>query len=360
MKRRGDGVTVALASIVERRCLCFGLHESQGIWEQSTHVCLDKPEFDEDVVVSSLKGIELGALKPKEKVSKKFFIKSLQTGNRTIHAKVTYTVDVQASNKNITCTCQNEETITLSTVTPFDVSFKLLSMKFETIEAVQTDELFLLMPELNCTSPWPIQLESSAIDLSAFVKTADEEIVSQLTGVCLKKFESASECICLNPLSCIQPTISLGSYTVHWKRKRDDFLDLPYVSTSVPLPTVKIEHIPMSVELRLSAFGSVKTLLPIVYRLHNKTPYPQEMEVTMEASDTFMFSGNKQIHFRILPGSDYLLTYNLFPLVSGHLMLPRIHVNMLRYPGTMDSIMQKMLPTHIFIKPLGKSLIIPA
>ena len=57
---------------------------------------------------------------------------------------------------------------------------------------------------------------------------------------------------------------------------------------------VNIVHIPVSVELKLPAYGSVKTLLPICYVIYNRTPFPQEVEVTMEASDSFMFSGNKQ------------------------------------------------------------------
>ena len=57
-----------------------------------------------------------------------------------------------------------------------------------------------------------------------------------------------------------------------------------------------------------------------------------------------------QVHFRVLPGKPYEITYNLFPLVAGHVTLPKLHLNMLRFPGKMDSVIQKMLPTHIFIK----------
>lgn len=42
--------------------------------------------------------------------------------------------------------------------------------------------------------------------------------------------------------------------------------------------------------------------------------------------------------------------YNLFPLMAGHLLLPKLSVNMVRYPGTIDPIVQKMLPSHVFIK----------
>ena len=76
--------------------------------------------------------------------------------------------------------------------------------------------------------------------------------------------------------------------------------DHPYVSTTFPLPTVTTEYIPVSMELKLPAYGSVKTLLPLCYVIHNRTPYPQEMEVTMDANDNFMFAGNKQVYPAIL------------------------------------------------------------
>ena len=67
------------------------------------------------------------------------------------------------------------------------------------------------------------------------------------------------------------------------------------MTTLFSLPMVNIVHIPVSVELKLPAFGSVKTLLSICYIVYNRTPFPQEIEITMEASDSFMFSGNKQV-----------------------------------------------------------------
>ncbi|KAH9492652.1 THO complex subunit 2 [Bulinus truncatus] len=59
-------------------------------------------------------------------------------------------------------------------------------------------------------------------------------------------------------------------------------------------------------------------------------------------------------HFRVLPSQEYKLYYNFFPLVAGQVTLPRLHLEMIRYPGTMDDIINKMLPTHIFIRPIGK------
>ena len=87
--------------------------------------------------------------------------------------------------------------------------------------------------------------------------------------------------------------IAKKSNNLFCRADHDD--DIPFVNTSFPLPLVNTEHVPISIELKLPAFGRVKDLLPICYVIHNRTPYPQEMEVAMEANDSFMFSGNKQV-----------------------------------------------------------------
>lgn len=170
----------------------------------------------------------------------------------------------------------------------------------------------------------------------------------------LNKSECASECFCLRTINPAPTAVSLGTYAVSWRRKTDE--DIPYVDTIFPLPSVDTEFIPLSVDLRLPAFGGVKSLLPLSYIFQNRTPYPQELEVAMDTNDCFMFSGNKQFHFRVLPGVPYELKYNLFPLVAGHVNLPKLNFTLIGYPDPIDPVLQKMLPTHIFIKPCGKVL----
>lgn len=323
--------------------------------DKSTHLSLDHPEFD-GRVISHLSFIDFGSLEKEAVRSKSVFVKCLQTGSKLITFQVEYNIDVEAKGHVIPCACVKSEVINLATVSAFEVSVKLMNMKFETIEAIQAEEPFLLMPELKCTSPWAVDIQDSDLQLTPCIEKADET-ESQLHGICLKKSECAAECFCLTSMNTIQTSVSLGSYVLHWKRHKSEsvgVLDHPSVTTLFSLPTVTIEHIPLSVELRLPAYGNMKCLLPICYMIHNRTGYPQEVEVNMEASDSFMFSGNKQVHFRLLPGKVYEMTYNLFPLVAGHVALPKMHLNMLRFPGTMDPIVQKMLPSHVFIKPLGK------
>jgi len=46
------------------------------------------------------------------------------------------------------------------------------------------------------------------------------------------------------------------------------------------------------------------------------------------------------------------MTYNLFPLVAGHILLPKLHLAMPANlnSSVLDKMILKKLPTHIFIK----------
>lgn len=45
----------------------------------------------------------------------------------------------------------------------------------------------------------------------------------------------------------------------------------------------------------LPSFGRVRESLPVRYHLQNKTNLVQDVEVSVEPSDAFMFSGLKQV-----------------------------------------------------------------
>ncbi len=47
--------------------------------------------------------------------------------------------------------------------------------------------------------------------------------------------------------------------------------------------------------LELPSFGRVRESLPVRYHLENRTGLVQEVEISVEPSDAFMFSGLKQV-----------------------------------------------------------------
>lgn len=54
----------------------------------------------------------------------------------------------------------------------------------------------------------------------------------------------------------------------------------------------------------LPSFGRVRESLPVKYHLQNKTNLVQDVEISVEPSDAFMFSGLKQVQF-----ISYLVAY---------------------------------------------------
>ncbi|XP_077995405.1 trafficking protein particle complex subunit 11-like [Glandiceps talaboti] len=345
---------------IDNLSISAGLKEGQDTTlESSTHVFLDEVTVG-SVAPPRIKSVSLGSLQANERIEKKLYVRALQTGSRFISIKTIYQVNVDVSHEQqisqVQCTCYKEESIVIETVLPYDVSVKLASLKFETVEHVHSEEPFLLMIDIKCTSPWPITIETSHLTLSNEVNSMDETLESQLTSVSLKLNEGASECFCLvAPASHQQGTVPIGHYSIKWKRTSYDG-SLPSIQTILALPSVMVENIPLFIETSIPSHGRVRSPLPVEYTVYNKTPMVQEIEAGMEPSEAFMFSGHKQVCFRVLPSNSQVLNYNLYPLVPGHVKLPRLHINMPRYPGVADDLGGRMLPTHIFIKPQGKEL----
>ena len=49
----------------------------------------------------------------------------------------------------------------------------------------------------------------------------------------------------------------------------------------------------------MPAYGVVRTPLTLKYTLYNRTDKVQEYALTIETSESFMTSGNKQLHFKV-------------------------------------------------------------
>lgn len=62
---------------------------------------------------------------------------------------------------------------------------------------------------------------------------------------------------------------------------------------------------------------------------------------------------------RVLPHSVHRLTYNLVPLMSGNVNLPKLHLNLPRYSAseTLSAAVNKMIPSSVFVlvRILGRS-----
>ena len=116
------------------------------------------------------------------------------------------------------------------------------------------------------------------------------------------------------------------------------------------MAAVKVALSSLYVTAELPPYGVVRTPLRLSYNLTNRTDLLQELLVIMEPSDAFMFSGNKQLHVKILPGQNYKLNYVLYPLLPGEsVILPHLKLSSVRLTLTEDlsSSLQRLLPTSI-------------
>jgi len=75
--------------------------------------------------------------------------------------------------------CVKEELISVPVVKPFDITAKFFSLKFEPIGKAFAKEPFIIMPYVNCTSPCPLIIEDSSVELVSFHSHITEVLLGQ-------------------------------------------------------------------------------------------------------------------------------------------------------------------------------------
>ncbi|XP_030002129.1 trafficking protein particle complex subunit 11 [Sphaeramia orbicularis] len=323
---------------------------------QTTHVTLDGSVVCDDTAAALLPDIPLGDLKPGEKLEKCVYVKCVSTGLRVLLFHVAYSISTTVEGQHIICKCHKDETVAIETVVPFEVSVKFVSTKFEPLDRVAVDIPFLLMTDILSSSPWPLLLASSSLQLLTMTSNTKQP-QSQLEQTVLQTGESASECFCLRcpPLTNSNNTVPTGQYLVSWRRQLS-CSDAPLIHTTVTLPHVILESVPLYIYADLPSFGRVRESLPVRYHIENRTALVQEVEMAVEPSDAFMFSGLKQVRVRILPGSEQQMLYNYYPLMAGYQTLPQLSINLPRCSTTNAHSLRRFLPQRIFVKPQGRQL----
>ncbi|MED6251052.1 Trafficking protein particle complex subunit 11 [Ataeniobius toweri] len=321
---------------------------------QTTHVTLDGSSVCDDNAPALLTDLPLGDLKPGEKLEKCVYMRCVSTGPRVFLFHVAYSIDTAVEGRHIVCKCHKDETVSVETVVPFEVSVKFISTKFEPLERVAVDIPFLLMTDILSSSPWPLLLSSSSLQLLTITSNT-AQLQSQLQQVVLQTGESASECFCLRcpPGTNSNNTVATGQYVISWRRKSSS-ADGPLIQTTATLPHVILESVPLYVYADLPSFGRVRESLPVRYHIDNRTAQVQEVEIAVDPSDAFMFSGLKQVHLRVLPGTEQQMLYNYYPLMAGYQTLPQLNISLPHCPTSSSPALRRFLPQRIFVKPQGR------
>lgn len=292
-----------------------------------------------------------------QQLEKLIFLKTSQEGSSVLRIKIEYKLQLDINGQSLDLTCVNEEELHVPVVNPFTFQTKMLSIKTETLDSLWVEEPFLLHAEIHSSSPWPLLLKSSWLKLNQLKL---DQFASQVEDVVLENNDVACECHYFDPQVLDDGYLELGTYFLSWKRKSCGD-NVPFVVMEAPLPSMVVIRVPISITLDVPSHGWVRTPLTISYQVRNRTQQVQEFDFCMDSSDSFMYAGHKQVHFKILPQDDLILRYNLYPLVSGYVPLPKLR--MLTHDSVYDSqlegITQKMIPSHIFIMPQAKQLPAP-
>lgn len=297
--------------------------------------------------------VEIPMIEKDLAINNTVYIRAHKIGNRNIIIKVDYsTLEEVKYSKEIT--------YALPVAKPFDVTTQFYTSLFEPISKGFIYEPFIMMPHIVCTSPWPVIIVNTSVELGDSIQKEDEEPQeSALTGITLHNGEAGSEAYCVIPKAGSEQPASTGVYTIKWKRAGNAKSSL--TSSSFTLSPLWVEETVVGLQAKLPAHGWVRTPLCVSYYLCNHSDYMITLQLTMEASDAFMFAGQKQVDVCVLPKRERKIEWVLRPLVAGLVALPTLSLtvppedeNKLS-KSRLGEVLERSLPSHIYIMPQSQS-----
>lgn len=291
-------------------------------------------------------------LNTKEKIHCKFFLRAHKVETKSVNISITYTL---TSDKPV-CSMKNENII-LSILQPFEVATKFFSMQMDDIYTFYVDEEFALMPLIESMSPWPIYIEDTAFEFLSDVKSTEIVVFSQLKDKVLRHQEIGSELLLASCGRVSEHPISLGQYVITWKRENETSSTV----TKIPVLGLKCDWLPLDITLDIPAHAVVRTPIIVTYRLKNKSQQLLQLDVNMESSEGFMFAGYKQFGVSILPQSERVLEYNLYPLIAGSTLLPKLSLTCSEDAAgifitndQIQTLIERAVPKRLYVMPQFK------
>ena len=230
------------------------------------------------------------------------------------------------------------------------------------MQTAYSDEPFLLLPEVKALSGHALRIVDSSVELRYPMKRlGGQNQPSQLKDCTLYKDSVGNECYAMKvsradlaSSSLEVQDLMLGKYILKWLREEhtEGSFDPELCAVSTyELQNVKVCQSSLFAEAVLPAYAVARVPFGVVFKFTNRTDLVLEFNLSMESSDAFMLSGNKQQHLRIPPESTYDLHYVLYPLVAGEAVsLPTPKLSSLRPALPHDDVgatLQRLLPSCI-------------
>jgi len=124
--------------------------------------------------------------------------------------------------------------------------------------------------------------------------------------------------------------------------------DLKYIATSEEaLPLVTTFKGVFSVQLEVPSQGVLGEALCCSVLVRNHSVLFQELAIAAANTEAFLFAGYKSSVASVLPFSTCRISFQLVPIVVGHVTLPHILISSKRW----DKDLTHECPTRIFVKP---------
>lgn len=229
-------------------------------------------------------------------------------------------------------------------------------------DAICAKEPFLMQMQIVTNVPWPLEIKSLALAVNdaappnEFPMAISTSPLATAAGVVLHPKEVLAECCCLSiPDDDAHPPgrSPLGVLLASWKRPSA----AEATSSVSALPTVTIAPRAISVHAKIAPTGYIRTPTVLTYTIKNHSRRVQEIQVEVEKSKAFIFSGCQRMMLKVLPGradrtgrivaSEKQICYNIVPLIGGQLPLPTINMKLVR---TREVISKIHGPGTVFIK----------
>jgi len=286
----------------------------------------------------------------------KFYMHASTLGSRAVSCQLRYNAELEEATFSSTA-----KVIVVDVVQPFNFTYTLYNKMLEETKTVYLDENFSIVPKVTCCSPHQLQILDSRLETRSAVTVY--EPTHSLSNTALTKFCSVSQMFpaMLNKskLITMKDTENLGKFYLKWKRMDSDITN----ETSFELQTIQVADTFLSMTCKIPGFGVLRSPVTIQYIMLNKTAFIQEYSLIMEPSDSFMFSGPKQLKLKIFPHGSVCVRYLLNPLLSGNLTLPKLKMVPLTSAGVpsldkvrmLEELLARSIPSQFFVLPQDRS-----
>lgn len=279
-----------------------------------------------------------------------FYIKSNRTSTTSIQMKVTYLIDLPEMSK---LECVKDFITKITVVKPFEILTNFVSMNFKPITRCFVDDPFIVMPQIKILSSWPLLIEDTELEVADCYKYDDEEKpLSCISDLEVCEGNVASDAISVKAkYQPKDPPTRVGLYNIKWRRKGSPS---KCVMSTTALPGLPVEVCPVLIEVSFPEVIELQTSVPLKCTIKGLSDTPTRLNLTVDGTDAYMFSGYKKISVTVPPKGSVDLCYNIHPLVSGSTTPPRLKATVLNENGNQEVIkemFEKTLPQNIFVMP---------